>query len=248
MIDFPYKILKIEDYLTNEDYNKLKKLVDEFFIPNEKFKLHYKSLTWSENVVNKLIEYNADFYYNLIKKEYLSINDFLFLVDFNNKNNFNNKDYFNFCMMYRENKISNDDTIYFFENEIENLYKKAYSNIIKKIFNKSDIEDKHIKFGHLNVYPKNSFITLHSDETTNNDRLFTTLFFINSNRKKEDGSLLKIYEPSQVIEIIPDFNTVVIIEQKKYNYSHEVTENLIDNVRYSIYTPFDENLFNLIIN
>ena len=55
----------------------------------------------------------------------------------------------------------------------------------------------------------------------------------------EDGSILKIYKNNEIIDVIPDFNNVVILEHINHNYAHEVTENLIDNVRYSLYNPFE---------
>lgn len=244
MINFPYKIFQIQDFLTRSEFEKLQTLVAHFYIPFDSFKCHYKSLSWSKRVEEKLIELEPDFYNSILKKEYLNYNDFSFLNEFNQKFGFSKEDYFNFCMMYRQPFNSNEENTYFFNTEIEELYKKAYKNILEHLFDKElNLTKIGLNFGHINVYPKNSFIKDHTDETLSDDRLFTTLFFINSNRTIDDGSLLKIFTDTNIIEIIPDFTKIVILEQKKYNYRHEVTINLSDRVRYSIYTPLNTELY-----
>ena len=125
MIDFPYKIFQIEDFLTRAEFEKLQTLVAHFYIPFDYFKCHYKSLAWSKRVETKLIETDINFYNSLLKKEYLNYNDFSYLNEFNQKFGFSKEDYFNFCMMYRQpfNSLK-DDIVYFFNSEIEELYKK----------------------------------------------------------------------------------------------------------------------------
>jgi hypothetical protein len=238
MIDFDYKIFNISDYLSNQEYLELKQLVTNFNIDKNEFKANTGALTWSDNVKNKLIEVDPVFYTRIVEEGYINYNDFKKLVALNKEFNFTNKDYFNFCMIYR-----GDD---FFLNRIHKLYVKAYHSLLQSLFN-ATIEQHLIAFGHINVYPKNSFITEHTDSTQHNDRIFTSLFFINTNRKKEDGSLLRLYTNNGIVDIIPDFNTIVLLENKVYNYGHEVTENLIDDVRYSLYTPFTDTLYNKLI-
>lgn len=239
MVDFDYKVFKISDYLSNDEFLELSDLVNRFKLNTTEFKANTNALTISDNVKNKLMEINPTFYNRIVKDEYFSYTDFQYLANFNKEFGFGSSEYFNFCMIYREND--------FFEKRIHELYVTAYHNILQNLFS-AKIEKHLIAFGHVNVYPKNSFITKHSDSTSTNDRIFTSLFFINSNRKKEDGSLLRIFKNDETIDIVPDFNTIVLLENKVYNYSHEVTENLIDDVRYSLYTPFTDALYNKLIS
>ncbi len=64
------------------------------------------------------------------------------------------------------------------------------------------------------------------------------MFFLNNGRTKEDGSLLRIHSKNDIIDLIPDYRYCVLLEHQKYNLTHEVTMNLSDNIRYSIYSPF----------
>ena len=68
--------------------------------------------------------------------------------------------------------------------------------------------------------------------------IFTILFFLNSDRDISQGSLLKLYIKDGIIDFVPDFKKCVLIEHQNNNYVHEVTHNLVDDVRYSIYSPF----------
>ena len=99
--------------------------------------------------------------------------------------------------------------------------------------------------GNINVYPNGSFIRKHTDNDPDGNRLFTMLFFLNDNRTTEDGSILKLYTNDGIIDVIPDFRKCILIEHQKYNYTHEVTKNLSNNVRYSIYSPFTINDYNI---
>lgn len=238
MVNFDYKIYKVSNYLSNDEFLELSDLVNNFNLNVNEFKANVNSLTISDNVRNKLIEFDSTFYNRIIEEEYFNYNDFKYLAKFNKEFGFGSGDYFNFCMIYR-----GDD---FFSKRIHELYVTAYHNILEELFS-AKIEKHLVAFGHVNVYPKNSFITQHTDSTSKNDRIFTSLFFINSNRKKEDGSLLRLYKNNEIVDILPDFNTIVLLENKVYNYGHEVTENLVDDVRYSLYTPFTDELYNKLI-
>ena len=67
------------------------------------------------------------------------------------------------------------------------------------------------------------------------------MFFLNTNRTLEQGSILKIDTKDGIIDIIPDYRKCVILENINYNYGHEVTKNLIDDFRFSLYNPFTIN-------
>jgi Rps23 Pro-64 3,4-dihydroxylase Tpa1-like proline 4-hydroxylase len=95
--------------------------------------------------------------------------------------------------------------------------------------------------GGLNVYPKGSFIKKHVDTGADSERIFTTLFFLSADRKYDEGSILKIYTKDDVIEVIPDFMKFVVLEHQSFNYVHEVTKNESENVRYTVYNPFNLN-------
>jgi Rps23 Pro-64 3,4-dihydroxylase Tpa1-like proline 4-hydroxylase len=86
--------------------------------------------------------------------------------------------------------------------------------------------------------------TQHKDNDPDGKRLFTILFFLNSDRNIDQGSLLKLYTNNDVINVVPNFNQCILLEHQNYNYTHEVTHNLVDDVRYSIYSPFTISDYN----
>ena len=58
-----------------------------------------------------------------------------------------------------------------------------------------------------------------------------------------DATYDVLYTKDGVLDIIPDFNTIVLIDHMKYNYDHEVTENMVDDVRISSFNPFTKQQF-----
>ena len=233
MIDFDYKILKLRDYLSESEFREHSDLVDKFNVDIDIIESSFSSLCLYEKLKNKVKEVDEFRYQKFMDTGKINYNDFIFLNKLFKDNNYTKNHYFNFFLTDLLNKFDK-------KNDLKKSLGLSYSRILEDIFGKKlshPIVDEF--FGTVNIYPKNSFIDKHSDRSPNNDRLFTTLFFLNKNRKMEDGSILKIYKNNEIIDVIPDFNNVVILEHINHNYAHEVTENLIDNVRYSLYNPFE---------
>jgi Rps23 Pro-64 3,4-dihydroxylase Tpa1-like proline 4-hydroxylase len=235
MIDFDYKIYKMRDVLTKEEYDEVSELVKNFKIDLSKVNSSLGFLQWSNKIQNAFKMKHPDRYKRMVESNSYNYKDYQCLAELNKEIGIDEKDYFNFLMTYRTEELMSS--------RIVKIYDNAFRNILTDVFKKDVIDDR-VLFGHFNVYPKNSFIVNHTDGPMANDRYFTILFFLNSGRKYEDGSLLKIYTNNEVVDIVPDFNDIVLLDHMNYNYYHEVTENLINDVRYSLYTPFKLDDYN----
>lgn len=230
-LDFKYKICELKDYLSVNEMDLLSEKIKNFDVNLSEIKSTLGFLSWSENVQDKLKYHDNNRYENIISKQYITYDDFEYLSDLNEKYNFGTEDYFNFFLTY-----SNDT---YKKNGIYDHIKNAYSNILLDLFGKQIKEEyESTLVGNINIYPKNSFIRKHQDNDPDGQRLFTILFFLNDDRAEEQGSLLKIFDGEDEISIIPNYKYCVILEHQKYNLTHEVTLNLVDDVRYSIYSPF----------
>jgi hypothetical protein len=75
-------------------------------------------------------------------------------------------------------------------------------------------------------------------------RIFTMLFFVNKNWNRDEGSLFRLYNEDSVIEVIPNYENVVILEHINFNLTHEVTKNISNKMRYSVFCPFTINDYN----
>lgn len=115
---------------------------------------------------------------------------------------------------------------------ISPLLNEVYGHITYSLTGKS----KKIT-GHMNVYPQGSFIEPHRDKAPN--RQFLSLMFLNFGRTKEQGSLTRLLIEDDVIEIVPDISQVLVLESDKFDYIHDVTENLSEDIRYTIYAPIE---------
>lgn len=235
MIDFDYKIYKMYDVLSKEEYDKVSELVNNFNIDLNNISSPLGFLQWSNKIQNAFKLKHPDRYNRMVSNGSYNYKDYQCLAELNKEIGIDEHDYFNFLMTYRTEDLMNS--------RIVKLYDTAFRNILKDVFKKEVIYNK-VLFGHFNIYPKNSFIVNHTDGPMANDRYFTSLFFLNSGRKYEDGSLLKIYTENEVVDVIPDFNDIVLLDHMNYNCRHEVTENLVDGVRYSLYTPFKLDDYN----
>lgn len=237
-LDFDYKIYDLKDLIDDYEFNRLENLIDYFNINLKEIKSALGFLQWSENVQNTIKDIDL-LRFNRIDSEYqITYDDFKFLKNLNDEFGFKDEDYFNFFLTHPIQCLK-DDGIY-------SILSNVYEKIIFDLFNKNvKNEHKENLMGNINVYPKGSFIRKHTDNDPDGNRLFTILFFLNNNRTIEDGSILKLYSKDGIINIIPDFKKCVLIEHQKYNYTHEVTENLSNDVRYSIYSPFTINDYNL---
>lgn len=230
-IDFDYKLFRLENYLTESEFTDLKNKIKNFDVNLNEIKSTLGFLSWSDRVKDKVKEIDLNRYNTIIENQYITFNDFQFLSNLNERYNFNYDDYFNFFLTYKNETFKRVG--------IYEIIKKCYLNILYDLFGKKvKPEHQDTLIGNINIYPKNSFIRTHQDNDPDGQRLFTILFFLNEDRTKEQGSLLKLYKESETIDIIPNFEYCIVLEHQKYNLIHEVTTNLSDDVRYSIYSPF----------
>jgi hypothetical protein len=230
-LDFDYKIFDLENYLTKDEFVKLNTSLINFDVNVDEINSSLGFLQWSNDVENKVKEIDPIRYNKIVESYSLNYMDYCFLNKLNDQYGFNENDYFNFLLTHNCGLLKN--------NGIYDLIFKCYENILFELFNKkikTNFKDSLV--GHINVYPEGSFIKKHFDSDPNGERLFTAVFFINNDRKFDDGSLLKLYTKNGEIEVLPNFNKCVLIEHQKYNYIHEVTKNLSKDIRYSVYCPF----------
>lgn len=189
------------------------------------------------SVIKKLLVEDSAKYRKLKEKNKIDYSDFIYLRDLNEKYDIPVDEYFNFFM-----HISNAE---YNESILFDLIRKVYVGFLEKNYNKKIIPEYYNQMlGGINVYPKGSFIRKHVDTGVGADRIFTTLFFLNDDRKHEDGSILKIYTKDDVIDVIPNYQKFVVLEHQNFNYVHEVTKNVCENVRYTVYNPFSINDLN----
>ncbi len=230
-LDFDYKICQLKNYLNEDEFNTFGEKVKTFDVDLNEIKSTLGFLSWSDKVKEKVNELDSKRFNDIIERQYITFNDFKFLSDLNEKYNFNGEDYFNFFLTYTNESFKRVG--------IYEYIKKSYINILYDLFGKKiKKEFEETLIGNINIYPKNSFIRKHQDNDPNGQRLFTILFFLNSDRTKDQGSLLKIYNQNSEIEILPSYEYCVVLEHQKHNLIHEVTPNLSEDVRYSIYSPF----------
>lgn len=234
-LDFDYKIFDLKNYLTDIEFEEFSNLIDGFDVDLNEIKSSYQFLCWSNSVINKLNELDNKRYQKIITDGYITYNDFIFLNKMNDDYGFAENDYFNFFLTDMNHHYK----------KVYEYFKKSYISIIEELFEKkiNPIWD-HSLLGNINVYPKGSHIKKHTDQDPDKERLFTALFFLNNDRTLDQGSILKLYTEDSVIDIISDFTKCVILEHQNYNYTHEVTKNLVDDVRYSIYNPFTISDYN----
>jgi Rps23 Pro-64 3,4-dihydroxylase Tpa1-like proline 4-hydroxylase len=237
-LEFDYKIYDLESLLDNNEFLRLSDLINKFNINLNEIKSALGFLQWSDNVQDTIKDIDL-LRFNRIESDYqITYDDFRFLKNLNDEFGFKDEHYFNFFLTHPIQCLK--------DNGMHQILSNIYEKILFDLFGKN-VKTEHKKnlLGNINVYPKGSFIRKHTDNDPDGNRLFTILFFLNNNRTIEDGSILKLYSENGVIDVIPDYKKCVLIEHQKYNYTHEVTENLSNNVRYSIYSPFTINDYNL---
>jgi Rps23 Pro-64 3,4-dihydroxylase Tpa1-like proline 4-hydroxylase len=237
-LECDYKIYDLDKLLDGDEFTRLGNLVHNFNIELNEIRSALGFLQWSDRVQNRVSEIDL-LRFNRIEENYtISYDDFQFLRNLNEEYGYYDGDYFNFFLTHPIQCLK--------DNGIYKILSKVYQLILFDLF-KKEIKDEHKEslMGNINVYPKGSFIRKHTDNDPDGDRLFTMLFFLNDNRTYNDGSILKLYTNNGVVDIIPDFKKCILIEHQKYNYTHEVTKNISSNVRYSIYSPFTINDYNL---
>jgi Rps23 Pro-64 3,4-dihydroxylase Tpa1-like proline 4-hydroxylase len=230
-LNFKYKICELKDYLSEYEMNLLSDKIKTFDVDLSEIKSNLGFLNWSKDVQEKIKYHDNIRYENIVLKQYITYDDFQFLSHINEQYNFSTHDYFNFFLTYSSETYK--------KRGIYEHIKNAYSNILIELFGKKiKLEYESTLAGNINIYPKNSFIKKHQDNDPDGQRLFTILFFLNDDRVESQGSLLKIFDGEEVITVVPNYKHCIILEHQNHNLIHEVTLNLVDNVRYSIYSPF----------
>jgi len=237
-LEFDYKVYNLENLLGGDEFTRLSELVHNFNIKLSEIKSALGFLQWSDRVQDRVSEIDLLRFNRIVDNYEITYDDFQFLRNLNEEFGFNDSDYFNLFLTHPIQCLK--------DNGIHSLLTNVYEKILYDLFNKKvKNEHKENLMGNINVYPKGSFIRKHKDNDPDGNRLFTILFFLNDNRDINDGSILKLYSENGVIDIIPDYKKCILIEHQKYNYTHEVTKNVSNNVRYSIYSPFTINDYNL---
>lgn len=237
-LDFDYKIYNLQDLLDGNEFTRLENLIGEFNIELNQINSALGFLQWSDRVQNRMKDIDLLRFNRIDSKYEITYDDFLFLRNLNEEYGFYDEDYFNFFLTHPIQCLK--------ENGMYEILSKVYENILFELFDKKVKEEfKNNLMGNINVYPNGSFIRKHTDNDPDGNRLFTMLFFLNNKRTFEDGSILKLYTNEGIVDVIPDFKKCILIEHQKFNYTHEVTKNVSNNVRYSIYSPFTINDYNL---
>jgi Rps23 Pro-64 3,4-dihydroxylase Tpa1-like proline 4-hydroxylase len=237
-LEFDYKIYDLNTLMNGKEFTRLETLINNFNLNLKEIKSALGFLQWSDRVQNRVGEIDL-LRLNRIEQDYkITYDDFQFLKNLNDEYGYYDNDYFNFFLTHPIQCLK--------DNGIYEILSKAYESIIFDLF-KKEVKNEHKEnlMGNINVYPNGSFIRKHTDNDPDGNRLFTILFFLNDNRTYDDGSILKLYTNDGIVDIIPDFKKCILIEHQKYNYTHEVTKNTSNNVRYSIYSPFTINDYNL---
>lgn len=234
MLDFKYKIFDIEDYLTKEEFKRYEDLIHNLNFNMSTVESSVGFLFWSPIIESLFKENCKSDYERIMKKGKINYQDYLLLSEFNKKNSHLNlhEHYFNFMLCATLHEFNDTET--------HSYISKAYSNLIHDLFGKvvkDEYKDMIFK-GNVNVYPKHSFIKKHVDNDPEK-RIFTALFYLNHDWKKEYGSITRFFEEDQIVEFIPDYRKIVIIETMKNNVYHDVTENISDKIRLSLYRPFN---------
>lgn len=233
MLDFDIKIFDIADLINADDFISLHEGIKNFNIDLNEIEMPLGFLCWSDRIQTLVKELDVNRYNKMIDTNIVTKDDYLFLCDVNLKNGLKEHDYFNFLLTYHKPI----DILEKFH--VYSILRKANANMVKDLFGKPiNVGTEDTFFGHINVYPKDSFIKKHTDIDPAGKRLYTSIFFLNDGRTEDDGSVLRIYTDNGILDVVPDFRKVVVLEHQKYNYVHEVTPNRIDGVRYSIYSSF----------
>jgi Rps23 Pro-64 3,4-dihydroxylase Tpa1-like proline 4-hydroxylase len=226
-----YKIIDIGDYLSPNELNEYLNCIKKFNVDLSKIESSLDFLAMGSGVIKHILIEDSARYRRMKENNKIDYDDYLFLNSLNVKYNIPVEEYFNFFLHIANTEYN--ETVLF------NLIKKIYVKFLEQHFNKTvNVEYVNNILGGINVYPKGSSIRKHTDTGVNSNRLLTTLFFLNKNRKYEDGSILKIYTKNEVIEVIPDYQKFVVLEHQHFNYVHEVTRNTSKNTRYTVYNPF----------
>ena len=209
-----YKIIDIGDYLSPNELNEYLNCIKKFNVDLSKIESSLDFLAMGSGVIKHILIEDSARYRRMKENNKIDYDDYLFLNSLNVKYNIPVEEYFNFFLHIANTE--HNETVLF------NLIKKIYIKFLEQHFNKTvNVEYVNNILGGINVYPKGSSIRKHTDTGVNSNRLLTTLFFLNKNRKYEDGSILKIYTKNEVIEVIPDYQKFVVLEHQHFNYVHE---------------------------
>jgi hypothetical protein len=233
MLDFDLKVFDINNFITEDEFSLLHAGIKKFDIDLSEIEMPLGFLCWSDRIQSLVKESDVNRYNKMVDTNIVTKEDYFFLCDVNKQYGLKEHDYFNFLLTYHKPI----DILQKFD--VYSILRKANTNMVKELFGKPvNIGAEDTFFGHINVYPRDSFIKKHTDIDPAGKRLYTSIFFLNNGRTIDDGSVLRVYTNNGVVDVVPDFRKIVVLEHQVYNYVHEVTPNMVDDVRYSIYSSF----------
>lgn len=253
-----YKTYKMADLLDPMQYDNFLNCSKDWLqhgVELGKVKSPLYFLNWSPRIQELFQAQHPEEYSRIIEENSFGYEDYLKMVEINKIHGVNLPegainppdgdmvpgDYFNFYLVTRPLQEEGGEEF----PHLAGFFQEASANILLDLYGKKGLPEMGF-IDHMNVYPKGSFIAKHHDGAVadeNNPRLFVMLFFLCEDRTKEDGSVLRIFTPEGTVEIVPDLNTVVVLEQNKIDLIHDVTENLSDKMRYTIYCNFTKTSY-----
>jgi len=253
-----HKIYKMSELLDEMQYENFLSSAKSWLekgaeLDNVKTPLYF--LSWSPRIQELFQAAHPEEYARIIEEDAFTYADYLKMVEINKIHGVNlpdapvnvpgvdtDADYFNFYLVSRPLNEDNEDNAF---PHLAGFFQEASANILLDLYGKKGLPEMGF-IDHMNIYPKGSFIALHHDGAVVDaaaPRLFVILFFLCENRTKEDGSVLRLHTPEGLVEIVPDLNTVVVLEQNQIDVPHDVTENLSDAVRYTLYCNFTKRIY-----
>jgi hypothetical protein len=232
-LNYPYKVFNIKDFLSKDEITFLDNSIENFCV--SKFSGNLSMLLWDKEIESVFKLKHPLEYDRIVNTQNYTETDFKLMVEINKTINNTEKKYFNFRL---SSDFDESPKVYDVFNKVFQLIcEKIYEKKIKNINNVTGIPNR------INVYPNGSFLMKHQDGN-DGQRIFTMLFFVNKNWNRDEGSLFRLYNEDSVIEVIPNYENVVILEHINFNLIHEVTKNISNKMRYSVFCPFTINDYN----
>ena len=142
-------------------------------------------------------------------------------------------------------------------NLFNNIINQISTDAIRYLYNE-DLNDYDEQKQHINIIPEYGVMGMHYDDTSGDDRDFTTIIYLNTEYREDFEGLLKFYYPSFGIvadgskinggpmgeySIEPSYLNVVVMNHRINDnvaglIRHEVTKNSNSKNRYSVYTTY----------
>ena len=165
------------------------------------------------------------------------------------------------------NLDKNGNPIHDKSNLFNNIINQISTDAIRYLYNE-DLNDYDEQKQHINIIPEYGVMGMHYDDTSGDDRDFTTIIYLSTEYRKEYEGLLKFYyltfglsahsqissDPKSVFKgskygtvgeypIEPSYLNVVVMNHRINDnvaglIRHEVTKNSNSKNRYSVYTTY----------